>query len=166
MCGAVSAEIPSITRRVLEMPSRHFVRPTASVGSDLVRPQQHPFVEGFCALFDRGWEGEAAGGDEMFGTSVTVGLDGYRRDCFAVIEARDYDGAQIKNFYATRAPRSSLSADENPVGLGLDLYPDPPPFLFSASVNGRGLGALRRALAEPASDRRTQSTARKARPNA
>ncbi len=163
MSGAVSAEVPLITRRILEMPSRHFVRAPAPVASDLVRPRQHLFVDGFRALFDTGWDGAAAGADEMQGACVTVGLDGSRSEGFAVIETRDHDGAPMKNFYSTRVPNSSLSKEANPMGLGLELYPDPPPFVFSASVDGRGLAALRRALVDPASARRPQPGRRNAR---
>ena len=98
----------------------------------------------------------------MIVTSVAIGLDGARRECFAVIETRDHDGAPMKSFYGTLAPRPSLSMEENPVGLGLELYPEPPTIVFSAFVDGRGLGGLRRALAEPPSDRRRDS--RKDRP--
>lgn len=158
MSGAVSAEIPSITRRLLEMPSRHFVRPVTAPSSDPLAPAPHRFLDGFSALFDGGWDDSAAGvdaEDEMDGVRIVLAVDGNRREGFAVIEARDEDGAPIKNFYSTQALRAGVSHDENPSDFGLLLYHKPPRFVFAASIDGRALAALKRALADPVSKRRS-----------
>lgn len=160
MSAAVSAEIPSVTKRLLEMPCRHFVRPGSTADSKLLAPPSHRFVDGFCVLFDGEWELGGTSGDaysEMDGVRIVLGVDGSRNEGFAVIETRDADGASVKNFYSTLPLRTDVPASENPEGLGLGLYRDPPKFVFAASVDGRALSALKRALAEPVSARRTTS---------
>jgi hypothetical protein len=73
--------------------------------------------------------------------SVTVGLDGHREKGFAVLEFPGAEAPLDKNFYSTCALGEGRSAEEAK-GLGLGLYTDAPPFVFSATVNGRVLFAI------------------------
>ena len=151
MSGAVSAEIPSITKRILRMPSRNFVRaPPSTEDQCSLEPSPHTFLDGFSALFQGGWDASRAD-ERITGSRIMLGFDGHRTEGFAVLEATDHDGAPIKNFYSTCALRDGFSEGEDSPGLGLSLYLNPPRFVFSASVDGIALSALKRALADPVS---------------
>jgi hypothetical protein len=160
MSGAVSAEIPALTKRLLQMPSRHFVRPASALGlRDLLTPVSHTFLDGFCALFEEGWHVDDRDSDaekKIACVRIMLGVDGSRTEGFAVIEAQDSHGTSIKNYYATLGLRAGILADEAPEGLGLRLYHAAPRFIFAASVEGPALAALKRALVDPVSERRTK----------
>ncbi len=164
---AVSAEVPRIARKLIEMPWRHCVRRGWSdlairlVPHVLGLPTPHPFKRGFGALFREEWTERAPGEerdemrtvfnplDDVDALRVTIGVDGQRKDGFAVIEARVSEEHTLKNFYSTRPLRDDVKKDEDPGGLGLSLYDPAPPFVFSAVLDGRSLVALAAALAAP-----------------
>ena len=140
------------------MPCRVFMRqgrifePDVSPAQRSGRPQSHDFIDSLRGLFPEArtrqsasmWSA-TAGAKELFAegdcVSVTVGLDGHREKGFAVLEFPGAEGALDKNFYSTCEVRERRSVEEAK-GLGLDLYTDGPPFVFSATVNGRVLFAI------------------------
>ena len=167
--ASVTAEVPKITEQLLDMPLRHCVRKGWSdlalrlVPHTLNLPTPHPFKRAFSALFREEWtklppglEREDLGGTMVFNPlhdvdalRVTIGVNGFRTEGFAVIEARVTEDNTLKNFYSTNVLRPSVAKDADPGGLGLSLYQPAPPFAFSAVLDGRGLVALAAVLAAP-----------------
>lgn len=179
MSAAVTAEIPKVTRMLLEMPSRHFVRQAdgpveGSTWSELLDPRPHQFSAGLRALFLD--ETAAAFGsssqqatENLFNpkydpgaVSIAVGVNGYRDKGFAMIEAATSDGRPLKNFYGTPETGDPLQPNSDPGGLGLKLYRNPPTFVFAAAIDGRALSAVGRVLAEPGDPRARNSLGRSA----
>lgn len=167
--ATVTAEVPKITKQLLDMPLRHCVRKGWSdlalrlVPHTLNLPTSHPFKNAFSALFREEWtelppglERADLGGTMLFNPlhdvdalRVTIGVNGFRTEGFAVIEARVTESNTLKNFYSTSALRPNVEKDEDPGGLGLSLYEPAPPFAFSAVLDGRALVALAGVLAAP-----------------
>lgn len=158
MSAAISADMPTITGTLLKMPCRVFMRqghifePDVSPAQGNVRPQSHQLIDGLRGLFPDAPTRQAAsawsataGAEELFAegeaVSVTVGLDGHRARGFAVLEFPGADGSLNMNFYSTCEVREGRSAEEAK-DLGLGLYTNAPPFVFSATVNGRVLFAI------------------------
>jgi hypothetical protein len=183
--GAATATVPEITEKLIEMPLRHSVRHGWSeiairlAPHVLQLPDHHPFKSGFRALFDESWTERELGSEfddlgqmRMFdplqdidALRVTIGINGFRTEGFAVIEARVTDGKRLKNFYSTRPPRPDVEDNEDPGGLGLSLYNPAPPFVFSAVLDGRALVALARVLAAPVAEESRKRGHRKSRQN-
>jgi hypothetical protein len=92
---------------------------------------------------------------------VTIGVNGLRTEGFAVIEARVTEDNTLKNFYRTNVLRTNVAKDEDPGGLGLNLYQPAPPFAFSAVLDGRGLVALAGVLAAPIAEESRKRSHRK-----
>lgn len=157
MSAAVTAEVPAVTRLLLEMPLRHTVRavPSAQAG-ELSKPAPHTFFDGFRALFegDEWDEAGSAGGrrepvGEMAGVWVTAAVDGRREKGFGVIEAQGVNGDTWQNFYSTMERWTAPPAGASPAAVGLNLYKDAPTFVFSSIIDGRALAAVKLALSEP-----------------
>jgi hypothetical protein len=178
--ASATADVPGITRMLIEMPLRHSVRQgwgdmaIRFAPHVLVLPTPHTFKDGFHALFTEEWidqsEREEMGEMGMFNPlddidaiRVTIGVNGHRTEGFAVIEARVTESKTLKNFYSTKARRRDVKKDEDPGGLGLSLYEPAPPFVFSAVLDGRALVTLAHVLAAPVAEARKRGHRRRAR---
>jgi hypothetical protein len=160
---AVAAEVPDITKMLIGMPCRHLVM---RGGTNLVRRlgRHHfhnllgrPFHEGAARLFEEEWKSpEDQDGDMAFNPldaphalRLHIALDGRRTNGFAAIHAVATGTVSVKSYYSTIPLRLGVEEDEAPEGLGLELYPNPPEFMFSAMIDGRALARIGRALAQP-----------------
>ena len=167
MSAAVTAEVPAVTKLLLAMPLRHFVR-AAPKGQavELSEPDPHTFLEGCRALFEGDEWDEAAGssGDrretvgQKDGVWVTAAVDGRREKGFGLIEARGINGDTWQNFYSTMELWAAPEASSSPGAVGLSLYRDAPTFVFSSIIDGRAVAAVKLALSEPLARRGSRRT--------
>lgn len=176
---SVTAEVPGRVKTLLEMPCRHVVFAGGGRLQQLLsRHHFHglidrPFKEGAARLFREEWQISLTtsaeedlhelgdDGIELFNPlaapdalKVVMAFDGTRSVAFATIESQVKPGMTIKLYYSSADLRAELGVDAAPghselEGLGLKLYSDPPPFLFSATICGQALVEIAAVLAEP-----------------
>jgi hypothetical protein len=175
MSSTVSADAARVTRMLLDMPLRH--RPwkgwsgLASLSPHVLKlADTHTFQEGFGAIFSRAWLTQEQVEEERLklpdwaaeepnrpydplndpdALRVTIGVNGYRTEGFATVEARITENKTVKNYYSTRPRRPGVSEDATPDGIGLGLYDDAPTFVFAGVLDGRAMATLAQVLEDP-----------------
>lgn len=156
--GAGTADIPPIARILLDMPARYEIRHDRAIDRlvnnplNLLRPG-HTFSQGLAALLseeiepDRNEWGEQNSSNPLSTNArVAIGLDGRKQHGFGAIQG--FVGGSPVNFYYSDLPKwRDVESGSAPVGLGFELYQNPPQFVMAVTFQAGALRALAKAVA-------------------
>jgi hypothetical protein len=149
--GAVTAEIPTVSRMLLAMAQQHEIHSgpqTFRLSSDPLELLEsgHTFGEGFAALLEQALQAyKDPDGEPLTQSQVTIGLNGSKTAGIATIEAIS-EGHRLKFFYSSFALREGISGCEDYSGIGLELF-DAPSFMTATIIKGRALSEIAQGLA-------------------